>query len=86
MIIITKAQAIADPNSCWNKAADDEPVFILCGHDINAGAAIRIWAVLTSVAARQDGADHSPWKAGSAACEVAPAFEAWAKEHGKVAD
>lgn len=40
---MTKAEAIADPNSCWNRALDDEPVFILLGRDIAATDAIYRW-------------------------------------------
>lgn len=31
------------PNSCWNKAADDEMVFVLLGHDRATAATIRFW-------------------------------------------
>lgn len=40
---MTKAECIADPNSCWNKAKDDEPVFILLGRDEDAPATIEYW-------------------------------------------
>lgn len=29
----TKAQVLADPNSCLNKAADDEPIFVFRAQD-----------------------------------------------------
>jgi hypothetical protein len=39
----TKREEMDDPNSCWNKAKDDEPVFILLGRDISAPYAIEMW-------------------------------------------
>lgn len=40
---MTKAEAIADPNSCWNKAKDDEHVFVLVGRDEAAPETIQAW-------------------------------------------
>ena len=40
---MTKAQELANTNSCWNKADDHEMVFILLGRDLAAPAAIRAW-------------------------------------------
>ena len=40
----TKAELLADPNSPWNKAADDETLFILRGVDALAPHAIRKYA------------------------------------------
>lgn len=34
--------------SCWNKALDDEPVFVLRGKDINAPSAVRHWAKMST--------------------------------------
>lgn len=38
-----KRDELADPNSCWNKARDDERVFVLLARDSAAPAAIRGW-------------------------------------------
>ena len=38
-----KAMEAADGQSCWNKAAKDEMVFVLLGRDAAAPAAIRAW-------------------------------------------
>ena len=35
-----------DGQSCWNKAADDEMVFVLLGRDVAAPGAIREWCRL----------------------------------------
>lgn len=43
----TKAQNLADPNSCWNKAADDEPVFVLRAKDPAAPGVVRHWVDIT---------------------------------------
>jgi hypothetical protein len=39
-----KRDEIANPNSCLNKAADDEPIFVLRANDPVAAAIVRIWA------------------------------------------
>lgn len=39
----TKREEMEDPNSCWNKAKYDEPMFILLGRDESAPAAIENW-------------------------------------------
>jgi hypothetical protein len=38
-----KRQELTDPRSCLNKAADDEMLFVLRGHDVAAPAAVRAW-------------------------------------------
>lgn len=32
------------PTSCWNKAGEDEMVFVMLGHDVAAPDGIRAWA------------------------------------------
>lgn len=39
-----KKQEIDNLESCLNKAATDEPLFVLRGKDITAGATVRTWA------------------------------------------
>ncbi len=41
-----KHQEASDPNSCWNKAADDEPVFVIKGSDILFEQVVMYWAFL----------------------------------------
>lgn len=41
---MTKLEMISDPNSCLNKAADDEIVFTLRSKDPEAAETIRDWA------------------------------------------
>lgn len=38
-----KSQELADPTSCINKAAEDEPVFVLRASDITAPRVIEFW-------------------------------------------
>ncbi|HYE19231.1 MAG TPA: hypothetical protein VEA69_12345 [Tepidisphaeraceae bacterium] len=38
-----KRDELADPNSCMNRAADDEWTFVLLGRDLAAPAAVRAW-------------------------------------------
>jgi hypothetical protein len=39
-----KRDESADPNSCWNRARDDEWTFVLLGRDIATPDTIRDWA------------------------------------------
>jgi hypothetical protein len=43
-----KYQELSDPNSCLNKAADDEPLFVLRSTDKLAPALVRLWADLAA--------------------------------------
>ena len=38
-----KSKALSDPNSCWNKAKDDEMVFVILEHDVTAPDTVRDW-------------------------------------------
>lgn len=44
----TKSEILSDPNSCLNKAADDEPLFILRAQDVLAPIAVQYWAKLVT--------------------------------------
>lgn len=39
-----KKDEIQNPESCWNKAKDDENLFVLLGRDRSAPYTIRCWA------------------------------------------
>jgi hypothetical protein len=43
---MTKAEELANPDSCLNKAADDEPIFVLRGRDALAAEVVRFWATI----------------------------------------
>lgn len=43
---MTKKEAIEDPNSCWNKAHDNDIVFILIQKDPQAPKTIQLWAAM----------------------------------------
>jgi hypothetical protein len=36
---------LANPNGCLNRAADDEPIFVLRAHDRDASTVVRVWAL-----------------------------------------
>ena len=38
-----KVDELSNPNSCLNKAKDDEMLFVLIGRDVAAPQAIRAW-------------------------------------------
>jgi len=42
--VSTKAENITNPTSCWNKAGNDEPVFVLRANDSSAPDLIIMWA------------------------------------------
>ena len=39
-----KTDEMTDPSSCINKAADDEPLFVLCANDPLAAGVVDYWA------------------------------------------
>jgi len=67
-----KADERDQPNSCWNKTAEDEPVFVLCGRDRAAPGAIRQWAER----AKKMGCPTEKWQE---AMDCALAFEEWGR-------
>lgn len=42
-----KMKELASPGSCLNKAAPDEPVFVLRAKDPHAAQTIRLWAAMS---------------------------------------
>lgn len=75
-----KSEEVADPESTWNKTADDEPVFIVCARDINAAYTVRFWASL----ALMNGASVNKVVA---ALGIIPKIESWQQVRGsKVPD
>ena len=38
-----KRDELSDPRSCWNRARDDEMIFVLLGRDKAAPATIQAW-------------------------------------------
>lgn len=40
---VTKRENLLELHSCFNKAEDDEPLFILLGRDASAPVALRFW-------------------------------------------
>jgi hypothetical protein len=70
----TKAENIADPQSCLNRAEDSEPVFVLRAHDPLASDAVRRWAHARALTRGFDAMVKS-------ALDIADAMDEWhAKE------
>lgn len=44
MIIPTKDENILNPNTCWNRAEPDEPIFVLRANDPAAPVTVVMWA------------------------------------------
>lgn len=67
---MNKSEVLKDPNSCLNRAADDEPIFVLRGKDAIAAATIRHWATMALgthepdkiAAARSDAGEFEDWR------------------------
>ena len=43
-----KRDELSNPNSCLNKAAEDEPVFVLRAQDVLAPIVVSLWAELAA--------------------------------------
>ena len=44
--VMIREKELSDPSSCFNKAKDDEPMFVLLARDRDAPAVIRYWLKL----------------------------------------
>jgi len=44
-VSMIKREELSNPNSCLNRAKDDEVVFVLRAHDITAPSVIRYWCI-----------------------------------------
>jgi len=44
-----KRDELTNPNSCINKAEDDEPVFVLRANDELAAETVEVWATMYGV-------------------------------------
>lgn len=62
-----------DPESCLNRAAADEPVFVLRAKDLCAPAIISMWCALRVFAGKNERSDPQVLEA----LELAAAMEAW---------
>ena len=52
-----KSDEIAKPDSCWNKAREDENVFVLLERDIVCPATIRYWCAMRLSAGKNNPGD-----------------------------
>jgi hypothetical protein len=65
-----KRDELANPNSCINKAAEDEPVFVLRAQDAFASDLVRLWASRAAL-------NNAPPEKVAEAVKLAEAMEAW---------
>lgn len=70
-----KYDEIHSPSSCLNKAALDEPLFVLRAKDRLAPFLVRVWAMLARLSGTHDGKTNS-------AEQVARDMEDWAAGRG----
>ena len=68
--MVTKRELIDDPNSCLNKAAADEPVFLLRAQDRLAARTVDDWADFAEIRG-------SPEAKVEGARAIAKAMAAW---------
>jgi len=77
-----KKDELADPTSCLNQSADDEPLFVLCARDPEAPYSVEHWADwyysrhlrLNTLGAKQ----VAKWKSARALAEL---MREWRKAH-----
>jgi len=69
-----KREEIQNPNSCLNKAADDEPVFVLRAQDKLSPMIVRTWAFEAELRG-------TPKAKTEEALAQANAMESWALAH-----
>lgn len=79
-----KRDELANPNSCINRADDDEPVFVLRAHDPAAPEIVREWA--DAYASRKEDKGSVMTETQRAkyreALNLAQLMEVWQAEHG----
>lgn len=72
---MNKLDEINDPKSCLNKAADDEPIFVLRAKDPLAPLLVRRWAELAR------GTDSHDQAKQISALRVSGEMEKWFRMH-----
>ena len=78
-----KRDELANPNSCINKAGDDEPVFVLRAHDPAAPEIVREWADAYASRKEEKGGVMTDEQRAKyrEAIELAQKMETWQKEN-----
>jgi len=77
-----KREEIANPDSCLNRAEDDEPIFVLRAHDKTVPSVIRAWA--NGYAFEKGGLGRMnarELEKYNAALDIANKAENWRREH-----
>lgn len=70
---MNKQDELSIPTSCFNKAAVDEPIFVLRAKDPQAAKTVRLWAVLAT-------GKHEDHKVQEA-FRLAEAMDKWREKH-----
>lgn len=70
-----KCNEIANPDSCLNRAEDDEPLFVIRAKDKVSASAVRTWAEWAQLTG-----SHEPEKIQEARA-IAEDMENWRKHH-----
>jgi hypothetical protein len=80
-----KRDELTNPNGCLNKAADDEPIFVLRANDVIAANIVRRWADGYLIEKREHSADGCLTKAqlekAKEARGLANQMDAWRDFH-----
>lgn len=71
----SKVRNLLQPDSCWNRAELNEPVFVLRGKDALAPAVVRLWASLATTTNAHDRAK------AFAAYALSEQMDAWRLGH-----
>lgn len=85
-----KSVEVVDPNSCLNKAAQDEPIFVLRANDPCAPLIVATWAAQylaqkteqNTVAISPELLTEAQKAKAREACDLAEAMQVWQRRHG----
>ena len=79
-----KKEELQTRGSCINKAADDEPVFVLRAQDRFAALTVRFWATMLCAAriGRTYSMDPERTHKETEAFQIADQMDSWRKTHG----
>jgi len=78
-----KIDEIRDPNSCLNKAKDDEPVFVLLARDKAAEMTVRYWMMVRTFLKIDEKCDAKQSEAWDCATAMKEWREKWLQDTTK---
>lgn len=74
---MTRSKELSDPNSCFSKAKEDEPMFVLLARDVMAPDIVREWCRQRIKFLNQSPADEQIKEAMA----IAQQMEEWKANH-----